>query len=349
VNAVTSGTIAPLAVSIGEPAGIGPEIIAKAWLLRRSANLPAFIVLGDPDLLVERAKRIDLDIPITVCEPEAAGSYFGETLPVLPLSESMVCEPGKPQMPNGPLVIEAITRCVELAMAGQASAVVTAPINKKALYNCGFGFPGHTEYLAALAEKLTAKPARSVMMLAGPELRTIPATVHIPLIEVTNHLSMKLIVETARIADHDLKTRFGVERPVIAIAGLNPHSGEDGAMGLEEIETIAPAIEQLRNDGIDARGPLPADTMFHERARRGYDVAICMYHDQALIPAKTIAFDEAVNVTLGLPFIRTSPDHGTAFDIAGTGKAEASSLVAAIRIAGDMVRHQDKAAAEERA
>ncbi len=337
-------------MSMGEPAGIGPEIIAKAWLLRKPANLPTFIVLGDPDLLVERAKRIDLDISITVCEPEAAGSHFGETLPVLPLSGSMVCEPGKPRTPNnGLLVIEAITRCVELTIAGQASAVVTAPINKKALYDCGFGFPGHTEYLAALAEKLTAKPARSVMMLAGPELRTIPATVHIPLIEVTNHLSVKLIVETARIADHDLKTRFGIERPAIAIAGLNPHAGEDGAMGREEIETIAPAIEQLRNDGIDARGPLPADTMFHERARRGYDVAICMYHDQALIPAKTLAFDDAVNVTLGLPFIRTSPDHGTAFDIAGTGKAEASSLVAAIRIAGDMVRHQEKAAAEERA
>jgi 4-hydroxythreonine-4-phosphate dehydrogenase len=233
-------------------------------------------------------------------------------------------------------VVEAIDRSVEMALSGSASAVVTCPIAKKPLYDAGFAFPGHTEYLAHLAERRTGKAIRPVMMLAGPELRTIPVTIHIPLADVSKVLTSELVFETGYIVAHDLKTRFGMDRPRLAVAGLNPHAGEGGAMGHEDAEIVLPAVERLRVLGIDARGPLPADTMFHARARKTYDAALCMYHDQALIPAKTLAFDEAVNVTLGLPFIRTSPDHGTAFDIAGQGVAKPDSLIAALRMAAEL-------------
>ncbi len=218
-------------------------------------------------------------------------------------------------------------------MAGEATAVVTNPVAKNVLYSWGFAEPGHTEFLAKLVQEATGKVLRPVMMLWSPELAVVPVTIHLPLKEIFGQLSSELIVETGRIVARDLSTRFGLPRPRLAIAGLNPHAGEEGTLGEEDRTIVAPAIARLRSDGIDARGPLPADSMFHEQARAAYDVALCMYHDQALIPIKTLAFDHAVNVTLGLPFVRTSPDHGTAFDIAGTGRADPASLIAALRLA----------------
>ena len=241
--------------------------------------------------------------------------------------------PGRPDPANAAGIVEAIDRAVADCLAGDAAAVVTCPIAKKPLYDAGFRFPGHTEYLAHLASLRTGTEIMPVMLLAGPELRTVPVTIHIALADVPKALTTELIVATARITAADLASRFGIARPRLAVAGLNPHAGEGGAMGREDELVIRPAIDRLRAEGIDAFGPLPADTMFHARARAGYDVAICMYHDQALIPAKALAFDDAVNVTLGLPFIRTSPDHGTAFDIAGKGIARADSLLAALRLA----------------
>jgi 4-hydroxythreonine-4-phosphate dehydrogenase len=218
-------------------------------------------------------------------------------------------------------------------MAGAAAAVVTNPIAKNVLYDWGFAEPGHTEFLAKLVAEATGKWWRPVMMLWSPQLAVVPVTIHLPLKEVVARLSTTLIVETGRIVAHDLAARFGIARPRLVIAGLNPHAGEAGALGDEDTSVVAPAVARLVADGIDARGPLPADSLFHAAARASYDAALCMYHDQALIPIKTLAFDHAVNVTLGLPFVRTSPDHGTAFDIAGTGRADASSLVAALRLA----------------
>jgi len=218
-------------------------------------------------------------------------------------------------------------------LAGRAAAVVTNPVAKNVLYGSGFAEPGHTEFLAKLAQQATGKPVRPVMMLWSPELAVVPVTIHLPLKEVPGRLTADLIVETGRIVARDLAVKFGVERPRLAIAGLNPHAGEEGALGEEDRTVVTPAVARLAAEGIDVRGPMPADTMFNERARASYDAALCMYHDQALIPIKTLAFDHAVNVTLGLPFIRTSPDHGTAFDIAGSGRANPSSLIAALRLA----------------
>lgn len=326
----------PLAVTIGEPAGIGPEVILKAWRHRQTHSLPPFMVIGDPDLLAVRAAKTGLAVPVIESTPEEAASEFDTALPVLPLSGSMTTGLREADTANGPLVVEAIETAVSLTMAKRTTGVVTAPINKKALYDCGFEFPGHTEFLAELSRNLIGKPVRPVMMLAGPALKTVPVTIHIPLKDVPGSLTSDLIVETVRIAARDLQQRFDLPDPVIAVSGINPHAGEEGALGEEEIRTVIPALQSLRADGIDVRGPYPGDTMFHARARETYDLAVCMYHDQALIPAKTLAFDEAVNVTLGLPFIRTSPDHGTAFDIAGTGKANPSSLIAALKMAAAM-------------
>jgi 4-hydroxythreonine-4-phosphate dehydrogenase len=256
--------------------------------------------------------------------------------------------PVKPDSANAGAVIEAIRCAVELTMAGRAHAVVTNPIAKSVLYASGFGFPGHTEYLAHLAGAALGRAFTPVMLLAGPELRVAPVTIHIPLAEVPGALTSKAIVGAARIMSHDLSLRFGVARPRIAISGLNPHAGEDGSLGAEDGTIIAPAVAELRAGGIDAVGPLPADTMFHAEARATYDAALCMYHDQALIPAKTLGFHDSVNATLGLPFVRTSPDHGTAFSLAGTGTARPDSLVAAIRLASTMAsaeaRHTSSAA-----
>jgi len=329
-----------LALTIGEPSGIGPEIAAAAWSARRPNDLPAFFVLGDAALVAARARAVGLSIETAECTPSEAQALFARALPVVRLRNRLTDAPGRPDASNAAGVIEAIERAVELIWSGEAAGVVTAPIAKKVLYDAGFGFPGHTEFLGHLSQQRFGGDATPVMMIAGPELRTVPLTIHIPLAEVPAAITGEKIVRTCRIVAHDLKRRFGVASPRLAIAGLNPHAGEDGTMGSEDRDVIAPAVEALRSEGIDARGPLPADTMFHARARASYDVAICMYHDQALIPAKTLAFDTAVNVTLGLPFIRTSPDHGTAFDIAGTGKARPDSLIAALKMAGQMAARE---------
>ncbi|UUP19048.1 4-hydroxythreonine-4-phosphate dehydrogenase PdxA [Nitratireductor thuwali] len=326
-------TVPPLAVSIGEPAGIGPEIVIAAWLSRARLSLPSLYVLGDPALLSARAERLGLRLPIAETSPDDATRHFPDALPVVPLENRLEDTPGLPSAANAAGTIEAIRRGAEDAMAGLAAALVTCPIAKKPLYDAGFSFPGHTEYLGALAEEATGGDAFPVMMLAGPDLRTVPVTVHQALAGVPAALDKELIVKVGAILARDLETRFGIAAPRIAVAGLNPHAGEGGAMGREDIDVIAPAIAALRDQGIDAFGPLPADTMFHTAARGNYDAALCMYHDQALIPVKTLAFDDTVNVTLGLPFIRTSPDHGTAFDIAGKGIARPDSLIAAIRLA----------------
>jgi 4-hydroxythreonine-4-phosphate dehydrogenase len=251
----------------------------------------------------------------------------------VPLGLDATAEPGLPDRNSAPAAIASIDRAVADVIAGKAAAVVTNPVAKSVLYKAGFDEPGHTEYLAKLSFEHTGDPAWPVMMLWSPEVAVVPVTIHVPFKQVPQLLTRDLIFETGRVVARDLAARFGIARPRLAVAGLNPHAGEDGSMGKEDATVVRPAIERLVADGIDARGPLPADTMFHEAARRTYDAALCMYHDQALIPIKTLAFDHAVNVTLGLPFIRTSPDHGTAFDIAGTGRADPSSLVAALKLA----------------
>lgn len=323
----------PLALTSGDPSGIGADISLAAWAMRRQTVLPAFYLIGDPAMLAERAKRLCLDVPLREAAAEGAEAIFDHALPVVPLRARFDEAPGRVSAANATGVVESIERAVGDVFAGRADAIVTCPIAKKALYDAGFAFPGHTEYLAHLASQTTGVTAMPVMMLAGPELRAVPVTIHIPLAMVPGALTANLIVATGRIVARDLKARFGIAAPRLAVSGLNPHAGESGAMGLEDEDIIRPAVDRLRDEGIAAFGPLPADTMFHARARATYDAALCMYHDQALIPAKALAFDDTVNVTLGLPFIRTSPDHGTAFDIAGSGKARPDSLIAALRLA----------------
>jgi 4-hydroxythreonine-4-phosphate dehydrogenase len=252
---------------------------------------------------------------------------------VVPLSARVTTKPGVPDASSAPAAIESIDRAVAGVLAGRAAAVVTNPVAKSVLYDNGFSDPGHTEYLARLAQKETGNASRPVMMLWSPELAVVPVTIHIPLRDVVASLTPELLLATARIVAHDLTQRFGIAKPRLVAAGLNPHAGEDGALGSEDTEIVGSTVETLRAEGIDIRGPLPADTLFHADARARYDAALCMYHDQALIPIKTLAFDHAMNVTLGLPFVRTSPDHGTAFDIAGTGRARPTSLIAALKLA----------------
>lgn len=337
-----AATHAPLALTIGDPSGIGPEIAVAAWLLRDKEDVPAFYLLGDPALVAARARSVGIELPLFDTDPTGAAQAFVSALPVVPLVASLVDTPGQPDSRNAAGIIEAIDRAVADTFDGRAAAVVTCPIAKKPLYDAGFRFPGHTEYLAHLAEQKTGVAAMPVMMLAGPDLRAVPVTIHIALADVPRTLTTEAIIATARITARDLRERFGIARPRIAVSGLNPHAGEGGAMGREDENVIRPAIEALKAEGIDAFGPLPADTMFHARARAGYDAAVCMYHDQALIPAKALAFDEAVNVTLGLPFIRTSPDHGTAFDIAGKGIARPDSLIAALKLARQLADMEAK-------
>jgi 4-hydroxythreonine-4-phosphate dehydrogenase len=323
----------PLALTLGEPAGIGPDITLAAWLRRAELELPAFYVAGDPGFLERLSRRLSLPVPVAAVEPEAAEATFPRALPVVTLDHRVSAAPGHPDSSSAPAAIASITRAVADTVAGRAGAVVTNPVAKSVLYRNGFVDPGHTEFLARLAQEATGAAARAVMMLWSPELAVVPVTIHLPLREVPARLTSDLIVETGRIAAHDLRRRFAIPQPRLAIAGLNPHAGEHGTLGDEDLTVVAPAIARLRAEGIAATGPLPADSMFHAAARANYDVALCMYHDQALIPIKTLAFDHAVNVTLGLPFVRTSPDHGTAFDIAGSGRANPSSLVAALRLA----------------
>ena len=315
----------PVALSCGEPAGIGPEIAAKAWMELRQ-DCP-FVWIGDP-------RHLPSGVPVqAVQDPQEALSASASALPVLVQEFAGNAAKGSADPRNAAGVIRSIERAVELVKQGSAAAVCTAPIHKKALIDgADFAYPGHTEFLAALCADEPGEPPRSVMMLWSEGLAVVPVTVHIPLAAVPAQLTRELIVETWRIVAHDLHTRFLIDTPRLALAGLNPHAGEAGTMGREEIDVIAPAIAQLQAEGIDARGPFPGDTLFHARARAGYDAVLCMYHDQALIPIKTIAFDEAVNVTLGLPFLRVSPDHGTAFDIAGKGVARPDSLIAALRL-----------------
>lgn len=323
----------PLALTLGEPAGIGPDLALAVWHRRAELDPPRFYVVADSEFLRRRAARLKLDVPIANVTPASAGVTFPSALPVVALDIAVSAEPGRPDRSSAPAAIASIRRAVADVLAGDAAAIVTNPVAKNVLYNWGFAEPGHTEFLATLVQEATGKTRRPVMMLWSPELAVVPVTIHLPLREIFQHLSTELIVETGRIVARDLALRFRVTRPRLAIAGLNPHAGENGALGEEDRAIVAPAVARLVADGIDARGPLPADSLFHKQARATYDVALCMYHDQALIPIKTLAFDHAVNVTLGLPFVRTSPDHGTAFDIAGTGIADPTSLIAALRLA----------------
>ena len=325
-----------LALTQGDPAGIGPELALAAWRQREERAIPPFACLGDISVLSGLADRLGLPLPLRSVGWDEAEACFATALPVIELEHRSQARAGLPDPANAAGVIEAIERGVEAVETGKAAALVTNPIAKSVLYAAGFQHPGHTEFLAELAGRGREATPRPVMMIWSEDLAVIPVTIHIPLEAVPGQLTTALIVETGRIAAADLKRRFGVARPRLALCGLNPHAGEGGALGKEDGAIVAPAVDQLRALGIDASGPYPADTLFHARARAGYDVALGMYHDQALIPIKTIAFDEGVNVTLGLPFIRTSPDHGTAFDIAGKGISRPDSLCAALRLAARM-------------
>ncbi len=331
-----TSTEAPVAVTMGEPAGIGPDITVTAWARRAELGLPPLLVIGDPDVLVRRASALGLDVTVEcIGSPAAALALSGGTLPVLPLAAAAPVTAGTLDPRNAGLVLEAIERAVALALDGEVSAVVTNPIHKHVLYGAGFRHPGHTEFLAELA-RAAGREADPVMMLMAQGLRTVPVTIHIPLKDIPGALTAEAIVAQTRIVARDLARCFAIPRPRIAVTGLNPHAGENGSLGTEERDIIEPALERLRADGLDVRGPLPADTVFHEEARATYDVCMCMYHDQALIPVKMLGFHDGVNCTLGLPFLRTSPDHGTALALAGTGCANPSSLVAALTAARDM-------------
>jgi len=335
----------PIALTLGEPAGIGPDLTIALWRRRVELDLPPFYVIADRAFLTHRAERLGLPIACADSEPGDAGAMFASALPVVDVGTAVTAAPGRPDATSAPAAIAAIRLGVRQVLAGEAAAIVTNPVAKNVLYRSGFSEPGHTEYLARLAAEATGKPVHPVMMLWSPELAVVPVTIHLPLARVPEALDTDLIIETGRITARDLANRFRIANPRIAVAGLNPHAGEDGAMGAEDRDIVRPAVERLTALGIAARGPLPADTMFHPGARATYDAALCMYHDQALIPIKTLAFDHAVNVTLGLPFVRTSPDHGTAFDIAGTGRADPSSLIAALRLAARLTAREDVAVA----
>lgn len=326
----------PLAVTPGEPAGVGVDITLGLWASRTDAT-PPFFLIDDPDRVRHRARQLGSAAEIAVLDaPEEAANAFARALPVLPHRFPVDSVPGRPDPANGPATVEAITRAVALVREGSASAVVTNPIQKETLYDAGFDHPGHTEYLAALS----GPEVTPVMLLAAPALKVVPVTIHIPLSEVPRQLTTEAIVTTARITAAALVSDFGIDRPRLALAGLNPHAGEGGALGREDGAVIAPAVAALRAEGIDARGPLPADTLFHEEARSTYDAVLGMYHDQVLVPLKTLDFWGGVNVTLGLPFVRTSPDHGTALTLAGTGSARIDSLKAAVELADGMARRR---------
>ncbi len=321
------------AISSGDPAGIGPEIIWKSWTSRQENSLPPFFAVGDKNaftaLYGNAVKAID--------SPEEAAQAFTNALPVLHVHECGAVTPGKPDAEGARCALQALEMAVGLARSGGAKGVVTGPVAKSLLKNVGFTHPGQTEFIA---ERCGVAKNNAVMMLAGPSLRVVPITVHIALSAVPAALTAELIKARARVAMKGLVRNFGIQRPRLAIAGLNPHAGEDGNMGTEEIDIIIPALEELRAEGVDIIGPLPADTMFHASARAKYDLALCCYHDQGLVPLKTLHFDDGVNMTLGLPIVRTSPDHGTAFDIAGKGIANASSMIAAIQMAETAYYHR---------
>jgi 4-hydroxythreonine-4-phosphate dehydrogenase len=327
----------PIAITMGEPAGIGPDLLLRLYATREERRLPAFIVYGNGDFLAARAERLGLRFDLGEVAPSEAAEMFANRLPIRHVEGLVPDKPGDPSPLSGKVVIEAIAAATHDTLTGLCRGIVTAPIHKAVLYTAGFKFPGHTEYLAALCATGGQTPL-PVMMLAHQDLRVVPATIHVPIADVPGLITFDLLTRTGRIVARDLKSRHGLPAPRIAFAGLNPHAGEGGAIGTEELGVIAPAIRQLVSEGMDVVGPIPADTLFHVPHWRTYDAVIAMYHDQGLIPIKTVAFDEAVNVTLGLPIVRTSPDHGTAFDIAGTGYGSDRSFLAAIRLADKLTR-----------
>ncbi len=319
---------APLAVSMGDPAGIGPEIVAAAWAARVAEGLPPFFAIGD-----RRALAAVWDGPVvTLAAPGDAAAAFDTALPLVQVDDPGEIVPGDPNLAGARCALDSLEIAVGLARNGFAGGIVTGPVSKAQLYAIGFNYPGQTEFVA---ERCGIAASNAVMMLAGPTLRTVPITVHTPLADVPRQLTIELIVARARVAARALVRDYGIARPRLAFAGLNPHAGESGTLGREELDIIRPALEILAAEGIDVQGPLAADSMFHATARSHYDAALCMYHDQALIPLKTLHFDDGVNVTLGLPIVRTSPDHGTAFGIAGKGIASPLAMIAAIRMAGE--------------
>lgn len=316
----------PIAISLGDPAGIGPEVVAKCWDGRAVNNLPPFAAIGDP-----RAVARVWDGPIElVDDPQQAEAVFDYALPLIQITAAEDDLPGHPSVAGAHCSLDSLEIAVGLARSGSAAAVVTGPVSKEQLYSIGFAHPGQTEFVA---ERCGVSQGNVAMMLAGPTLRTVPVTTHIPLAEVPTHLSPALIEARGRTTLRGLQRNFGIAEPTLAISGINPHSGEGGLLGREEIEIIEPAIAALRAEGWRVTGPHPADTMFHASARARYDAALCMYHDQALIPLKALHFEDGVNVTLGLPIIRTAPDHGTAFDIAGQDLADPRPMASAIQMA----------------
>ncbi|MGH1417570.1 MAG: 4-hydroxythreonine-4-phosphate dehydrogenase PdxA [Hyphomicrobiaceae bacterium] len=333
-----------LALTMGDPAGIGPDITVKSWVSHQrtkgSSPLPSFFCIADPTVLAARADALGLAIPIQIIEdPSKVSEIFDQALPVLATPLSDPVQPGVTSPAHAQTTVASIAKAAELVAQGSASGIVTNPIAKATLYAKSFKHPGHTEFLGELATRHWRTPSPNpIMMLAdGDRLRVVPATVHIPLADVAKTLTTERLISVISTTHLALQRDFGIKKPRLAVTGLNPHAGEGGALGDEEIQTIIPALEAVRSQGIDATGPHPADTLFHAAARKHYDAAIAMYHDQALLPLKTLAFDHGVNITLGLPFVRTSPDHGTAFDIAGTGAANPASLIAALNMAARMI------------
>ena len=330
-NITDPADLPPFAVSLGDPAGIGPEIVAKSWVMREARGLPPFFAVGDAASL----RAVWLGPIATISTPQEAAEAFGSALPCLQVVEAGEIAPGNPSIDGARTALQALEVAVGLARSGSAAGIVTAPVGKEQLYGVGFAHPGQTEFVA---ERCGVAPHNAVMMLAGPSLKVVPITIHIPLAEVPAALTIDLIRARALTTAKGLHRNFGIGRPRLVVAGLNPHAGEGGALGREEIDIIGPAVESLRTEGLDIRGPFAADGLFHSRARESYDAALCMYHDQALIPLKTLHFDDGVNMTLGLPIVRTSPDHGTAFGIAGTDSANPGAMMAALKMAAEAAR-----------
>ncbi len=330
--------MAPIAVSMGDPAGIGPEIIAKAWALRRTEALAPFFAVGD----VRAVQCVWSGPVVPIAGPQDAASVWDEALPVLSVHDAGTVTPGVADVDGARCALHALEAAVGLTRSGAASALVTGPVSKAQLYKIGFTDPGQTEFVA---ERCGIARENAVMMLAGPGLRVVPITTHVPLAAVSGLLSVELLVSKGHATARGLQRNFGIDQPRLAFAGVNPHAGEQGAIGREEIDILLPAIARLCAEGVDAVGPYAADAMFHPRARQGYDAALCCYHDQALIPLKTLYFDCGVNITLGLPIVRTSPDHGTGFDIAGRNVAEPGAMVAAIRLAAEATQQRARHAA----
>jgi 4-hydroxythreonine-4-phosphate dehydrogenase len=325
---------------MGDPAGIGPDIALLAWAQQSVRNGTPFFLIGDANILTERAALLGLRSSLAITEigrPEEAPAIFESALPVLPLQNSAgSVEAGKPRTEWAPAIIASLEAAVAFVAEGRAAAIVTSPIAKFVLMRHGFSHAGHTEFLAELAIRYGHSNVYPVMLLASHRLRAIPVTVHIPLKDVPHALTSARVIRAAEVTSNGLSRYFGIANPRLSVCGLNPHAGENGELGREEIEIIAPAIAELNARGIMASGPYSADTLFHEAARGNYDAVLAMYHDQALIPFKTLSFDDGVNVTLGLPFVRTSPDHGTAFSLAGTGRANPSSFIEALSLAAKM-------------